>query len=152
MRPADLEGDSDRVDCDFCRIGSGSSDTEEVLRTDAAVGFFPRHPAAVGHTLIIPREHVPDIWELESGLAGALAEASLAVAHAIRSVLDPDGLSVIQSNGAVASQTVMHLHIHLVPRWEGDRLPSIWPPRTAMSEERLRSVGSAIRRNLKLMR
>ncbi|WP_091054120.1 HIT family protein [Glycomyces sambucus] len=144
----DPEAEPGAVGCDFCGIAAEGGETHEVLRTDTVIGFFPLFPAAIGHTLLIPRAHVPDIWSLEPALAGALAEASVAVAHAIRSALRPDGLSVVQSNGRSASQTVMHLHVHLVPRWEDDALPRIWPTRSAWPEHRLAAAGAAIRSRL----
>lgn len=134
--------------CDFCRIASGEGEARVLLRSDTAVGFFPLSPAAVGHTLLIPRVHVQDIWTLEPRLAGKLAEWSVILAGAIRSALRPDGLTVIQSNGAAASQTVMHLHIHLVPRWEDDALPRLWPPSSPVPEHRLDATATAIRRRL----
>ena len=135
--------------CDFCAIAADGGETHEILRTDTVIGFFPLHPAAVGHTLLIPKAHVADIWSLDPALAGALAESSVVLARAIRTALRPDGLSVIQSNGRAASQTVMHLHIHLVPRWEGDALPRLWPPKSAHPERRLDAAGAAIRRHLR---
>jgi histidine triad (HIT) family protein len=96
---------------------------------DAAetMAFFPLRPAAVGHTLVIPKRHVDDLWSLDRDTAAVLAEAVLRVGAALRDALRPDGLNVIQSSGAAASQTVFHLHVHLVPRWHDDQFGGIWP-------------------------
>lgn len=74
----------------------------------------------------MPRRHVDDLWGLRPADAPPLMEAVLRVAHAIRAGLRPDGLNVIVSAGAAASQTIRHLHVHLVPRWTGDDFGGIW--------------------------
>lgn len=99
------------------------------------VAFFPTDPATLGHTMVIPREHIPDIWSLDEERAGELARATLRVANAVRAATGPEGLSIIQSNGEVASQSVFHLHVHVVPRWGGDGLGPIWPSETDFSEQ-----------------
>ena len=123
-------------DCPFCEIASREDpDAREVYRDDETVAFFPTEPATLGHTLVIPRRHVADIWELGDALACRLAIITLRTAHAIRRAMQPDGLNIIQSNGAAATQTVFHLHVHVVPRWEADAIGRIWPPETNYSED-----------------
>jgi histidine triad (HIT) family protein len=116
-------------DCPFCQIIRGDSPARVVFSDDEVVAFFPTAPATLGHTLVVPRRHVPDIWSLRTNDAGPLWEATLDLARAIRSALHPDGLNVINSAGRAATQTVFHLHMHVVPRWEGDAIGDIWPPR-----------------------
>ena len=131
--------------CAFCAIARGGDlAVREVYRNAQVVAFFPTEPATLGHTLIIPRAHVRDIWSLDADLVPALGLATLKLAGAIRRVLEPQGLNVIQSNGEAATQTVMHLHIHLVPRWEGDAIGQIWPPTTAYSEAAKDDVWEAL--------
>lgn len=132
-------------DCDFCGIVARQEDAREVFRTEHLVGFFPLEPATLGHTLLIPREHIPDIWSLNDQTGGHLARATLTLANAIREGMAPDGLNIIQSNGEAATQTVPHLHIHLVPRWENDSMGRIWPGETDWSEEAKDEACSKIR-------
>ncbi len=120
-------------DCDFCAIVASEEPAREVLRNEHVVAFFPLEPATLGHTLIIPREHVPDVWTLTDVMANHLTRATLIVATALREALDIQGLNVIQSNGVAATQTVMHLHVHLVPRYENDAMGRIWPVNTGWS-------------------
>lgn len=120
--------------CPFCEIVAREGDTREVFRTNAVVAFFPPEPASLGHTLLIPRVHVRDIWALSEDLAVELAREIVTLAGAVKRALRPDGLNVIQSNGTAATQTVMHLHVHVVPRWKGDAVGRIWPPETHYSE------------------
>ncbi|PPH30327.1 HIT family protein [Rathayibacter sp. AY1F9] len=138
--------------CPFCEIvDRDDPDAREVYRDEHTIAFFPTEPAVLGHTMVIPRSHVPDIWHLTEDQARRLSVTTLHVATAIRESLDPDGLNVIQSNGQAASQSVMHVHVHLVPRTDGDRIGRIWPPESNYSEaqkddawERLREACQAI--------
>lgn len=115
-------------ECPFCLIAGGmAQDTEVVGGADDWVAFFPLHPATRGHTLIIPREHVPDLWSADLQLAGSLAKAAVQVGQALQSALRPDGMNLITSSGQAAEQTILHLHLHVVPRWETDDIGPIWP-------------------------
>ena len=116
--------------CEFCEIVARGEPARVVLRTSEVVAFFPDEPATMGHTLLIPTRHFQDIWALDERTAGWLAHASLRLARAIRKALVPEGLNIIQSNGEAASQTVQHVHVHLVPRWSGDAMGPIWPSDT----------------------
>lgn len=113
--------------CPFCAIIMGEGWAREIYRDDHAVAFFPLRPATLGHTLVVPRRHIPDIWELPEADAACLSRTVLRVATALRAAVTPDGLNIIQSSGAAATQTVPHLHVHLVPRWAADAMGPIWP-------------------------
>ena len=121
--------------CPFCEIVQrDDEDAREVYRDEHVVAFFPTEPAVLGHTMVEPREHVPDIWSLSEETASHLAWATVRLAGAVRGAVEPEGLNIIQSNGEAATQTVFHLHVHLVPRWEGDAMGPIWPEETDYSE------------------
>ena len=122
-------------DCPFCEIVQREDrDVREVYRDSTVVAFFPTQPATLGHTLVIPRDHVPDIWSLTEELAAELGRVVVRLSAAVHRAVEPEGLNVIQSNGEVATQTVRHLHIHLLPRWEHDGIGRIWPVKTHYSE------------------
>ena len=122
-------------DCDFCQIVTHEEPAREVLRTSKVVAFFPLEPATLGHTMIIPREHIPDLWSLDDQTARDLTDATLRVARAIRAAIPLDGLNLIQSNGEAATQSVFHLHVHVVPRRTDDAMGPIWPAETHWSEK-----------------
>ena len=132
-------------DCPFCEIVARDESAREVFRTSSVVAFFPTEPATLGHTLLIPRDHIHDIWQLDQQTAAELGRRTVELAGAVKRALRPDGLNVIQSNGAAASQTVMHLHVHVVPRWIGDSLGHIWPPETDYSESEKNEAWEALR-------
>jgi histidine triad (HIT) family protein len=124
------------TDCPFCEIiDRDDPDVREVYRDEDVVAFFPTEPAVLGHTIVVPRRHVPDVWELRADEAAQLAVAVRRLAHAVRAAVRPEGLNVIQSNGTAATQTVPHLHVHLVPRNEGDAMGPIWPEATDYTAE-----------------
>ncbi len=135
--------------CDFCEIVAREEDAREVLRTGKVIAFFPSEPATLGHTLVIPREHIPDIWSLDHQTARELADASLLVARAVRRAIPMDGLNIIQSNGEAASQTVFHLHVHVVPRQIDDGMGRIWPTETNWSEDAKNDAQGKIRAELR---
>lgn len=124
------------TDCPFCAIAKrGNTRVREVYRDKHVAAFFPTEPATLGHLLLIPRRHVPDLWHLRHEEASQLSRAALYLASAIRHAFSPEGLNVIQSNGQAATQSVLHLHIHIVPRWTGDAMGPIWPDETNYSDQ-----------------
>lgn len=121
--------------CPFCTVVAGKDpDAREVFRTADAVGFFPTEPAVLGHTLVVPTRHTPHLWDLDAEEGAHLGRALVGLSRVIVAALDPDGVSVIQSNGAAASQTIDHVHVHVVPRWKHDAIGRIWPPETSYAE------------------
>lgn len=118
-------------------IAGGDHAARVIYRDDNVVAFFPKEPATVGHTLVVPLRHAADIWELDAAEAELLAVATLRLAHALRAALSIDGLNVIQSNGDAATQTVPHVHVHLVPRRVGDPRILTWPSHGAESQEEM---------------
>ncbi|WP_116022263.1 HIT family protein [Thermomonospora umbrina] len=134
--------------CEFCNIIAGNTEARIVGDTSTALAFFPLSPAAIGHTLIVPKIHIRDIWALTPEIASDLMATILQVSHALRKSLQPDGLNLINSAGKAASQTVFHIHFHLVPRWENDNFGEIWPDQVPQSEERIDEVAALVRGEL----
>jgi len=109
-----------KSDCIFCKIASGEIPCTKVYEDDRALAFMDISPLSKGHLLVIPKEHCPNIVEMDPELYGYLCSLIAKLARAVNSALEPDGLNVQQLNGKAANQVVMHLHVHLVPRWYGD--------------------------------
>lgn len=132
--------------CPFCEVvGREDPDAREVYRDEHTIAFFPTEPAVLGHTMVIPRKHISSVWELDEVTAKHLSVTTLRIASAIHESLNPDGLNIIQSNGEAASQSVMHLHVHLVPRTVGDRIGRIWPPESSYSEAQKNQAWETLR-------
>jgi len=122
-------------DCPFCAIVAGLvPNTREVYRTREVVAFFPTEPATLGHTMVIPARHAETLTELTAAEVSTLALTTKLLAQWIEQELQPEGLNVVQSNGAVAEQTVPHVHFHVVPRWRDDALGPIWPESTNFTD------------------
>lgn len=132
--------------CDFCAIARGDDRSVEIVcEAKNWVAFFPLDPATPGHTLVIPREHISDLWKAEPQLAAELITAVIKVGLAIQRALKPDGMNLITSAGRVAEQTVFHLHLHVVPRWQQDGFGDIWPPPRKYTNKQLENVADRIR-------
>ena len=132
--------------CDFCAIAGGEDKSVEIVCEDNNwIAFFPLDPATPGHTLVIPRKHVSDLWEVDSALASELINAVIRVGRAISKSLRPEGMNLITSAGTVAEQTVFHLHLHVVPRWRRDGFGDIWPPAKKYTDSQLENVADRIR-------
>lgn len=116
------------ANCPFCAIiREDSSDARVLDRGQETTAFFPLEPATRGHTLVVPNRHVADLTDLTPAESRDLGQAVHRMARAIVAALSPMGLNVIQSTGSVATQTVPHVHFHLVPRWSDDRMVLQWP-------------------------
>jgi histidine triad (HIT) family protein len=131
-------------DCPFCDIVAGDAPATVVYEDKVAIAFLPLNPATKGHTLVIPRTHVRDFFELDAGLAASLSTAVLRTANAVRLAVHPEGTNLITSSGTAAQQTVFHLHIHILPRFTHDRVGDIWPEARRMAAGDMQALSRAI--------
>ena len=107
-------------DCVFCKIRDGQIPSLKIAEDDRTLVFMDINPLNSGHCLVITKAHSPTLYEAElEDLQAAIATARR-VALAIRDGLKPDGLNMLQANGAAAFQSVPHFHLHLIPRWTRD--------------------------------
>lgn len=115
--------------CVFCEIVAGGRPARVVYTDDVVLAFLNHRPAARGHTLVVPRRHVEHLWDAGADDVAAVARGVHAVAALLRERLQPDGLTLRQNTGEASGQEVWHLHVHLVPRWQGDGTVGWpWPP------------------------
>ena len=132
--------------CPFCAIARGEDPSAEVICEGKSwLAFFPLDPATPGHTLVIPRVHVANLWEVDSSLGGELMQGVVRVGRAVQTALTPQGMNLITSDGEAAEQTVFHLHLHVVPRWRQDGFGRIWPVEDRYDDVSLTEVASRIR-------
>ena len=139
-----MDSDKDN-DCAVCKIISGEESARVVYETEDVVAFFPLAPATRGHTLVVPKRHVADILSLDMALGSTLMSAVVLLGRALKMSLQPEGLNVITSAGEAASQTIFHLHIHLVPRWRGDEMGDLWPPKADWDNDLLDDLARTVR-------
>lgn len=107
--------------CIFCRIAQ-KQDSASIVYEDAKVlAFMDIKPVNEGHTLVIPKEHYVDIFDIPEDLNASVHRVVKRVAKAVKNATNTDGISIVQQNGRAAGQEVFHLHVHIIPRNEGDR-------------------------------
>ncbi|MBA2560373.1 MAG: HIT domain-containing protein [Propionibacteriales bacterium] len=122
-----------RVDCLFCRIVSGEAPAAIVLETPDTVGFLDTRPVFKGHVLVVPRIHVTTLVELSDDLIVPVFASARSVAATMVSTLSAQGSFVALNN--VVSQSVPHVHVHVVPRTKGDGLRGFFWPRTRYADD-----------------
>jgi histidine triad (HIT) family protein len=115
-------------ECLFCRIVAGELPSTRVHEDERVIAIMDIFPATRGHALVIPRAHAADIRDVAADDLAAAAQAARLLAGRAVERLGADGVTVMQSNGAAAWQTVFHYHVHVIPRYEGDPLVLPWTP------------------------
>lgn len=113
-------------DCIFCRIGTGQAPSWKVLESERAYAFLDIHPATRYHTLVIPRAHYRNIYDLPAAELAEVMTLVRRVALLYRERLGIENVQIINSSGAEAQQDVFHVHFHLVPRSLGDGQDVVW--------------------------
>jgi histidine triad (HIT) family protein len=107
----------------FAKILRGEAPAIKVYEDDVAVAFMDIFPQSRGHTLVMPKGvKARNLLDLPADKVGPLMERVQKVAQAVTKTLNPDGVAIVQFNGAPAGQTVFHLHVHIIPRFEGAKL------------------------------
>jgi histidine triad (HIT) family protein len=121
--------------CLFCKIVAGDVPAQIVAEDELTVAFMDINPATRGHALVVPRNHAKDLLEINSVDLAAVAVAAQRVAGRARDRLHADGVSLINSCGAAAWQTVFHFHVHVIPRYLDDPLRLPWVPAPGAPDE-----------------
>jgi len=106
--------------CVFCKIRDGQIPSMKVYEDERTFCIMDINPLSPGHCLVISKAHAPTIYEVEPAELQAAIATAKRVALALRDTLRPEGLNLLQANGAAAFQSVPHFHLHLIPRWMRD--------------------------------
>jgi len=122
-------------DCIFCKIVAGELPATIVDEDERTLAFMDISPATRGHALVIPRAHARDLHEIDREDLEAVAATAQRVAARARDKLGADGVNLLQSSGAAAWQTVFHVHVHVIPRYDGDPLKLPWTPAPGDADE-----------------
>jgi histidine triad (HIT) family protein len=117
-------------DCVFCKIVSGEVPCFKIFEDERVLGFADINPIARGHCLVIPKAHAENLLEITTDDLYAVHRAAKDISSALKESLGAGGIACVQLNGRLVNQVVMHYHLHLIPRVEGDPpLPvSEWAP------------------------
>ena len=136
------------VDCVFCKIGQKETDAATVYENDQTIALLDTNPIAEGHTLVVPKKHYSDIFNVDPSVLQHSAILAKKIAGQLRNRLGAEGVNVVNASGQAAEQSVMHFHIHIIPRRHGDRLDfnTLWFPKVrAASGAELQSLAGRLR-------
>lgn len=113
-------------DCIFCKIIARELPAEIVFEDEHTLAFLSIEPIHKGHTLVIPKKHVENIFDIDEETVAALYRSVKRVAPAVKNGVQADGVNIHNNNGAHAGQEVFHYHAHIIPRFKDDNLEH-WP-------------------------
>jgi histidine triad (HIT) family protein len=134
-------------DCIFCRIVAGQLPSFPLFEDEHSMAFMDINPVARGHTLVISKRHAETILDIPVSILQAVVATAQRVAQAIDKAFAPPGITIVQSNGPGAAQSVPHFHLHVVPRTFYDDLPMNWhitPGDRRAIEEAAQSIRAAL--------
>ena len=124
-------------DCIFCKIVDGEIPSMKIYEDDWCVAVMDISPATPGHTLVIPKEHFDSLEDLDEETAGKLMMVAKLIGFRQKNALGSEGFNIVQNNGRAAGQTVMHYHIHVIPRYAGGPQIVCWNPTSPTTEQLL---------------
>lgn len=122
-------------DCIFCKIANGEIPSKALYEDEQFKVILDLGPATKGHALILPKEHYANLFELPEETASDAMKLAKKMAGIMKEKLGADGFNLVQNNGETAGQTVMHFHLHLIPRYKDDGQHILWEPGIATQEE-----------------
>jgi len=134
-------------DCLFCKIIRGEIPSFKVFEDDRVFAFMDINPIQPGHSLVIPKFHTENIFEAPDDWAAATINGVQRLARAVNKTLEPDGINILQANGAGAAQSVFHLHMHVVPRAMNDEMKMNWGIHPG-DMDGIKALADRIRKNL----
>jgi histidine triad (HIT) family protein len=123
------------ANCVFCKIVAGQIPCFKLLEDEATVAFMDINPVNPGHALAVAKGHWPTVDVIPADVLAAVARTAQRVAKAVMSELDPNGVNLLQANGAGAGQSVPHLHFHILPHRAGDNVLFNWQPKAGERSE-----------------
>lgn len=107
-------------DCIFCKIVSGETDSSIVYDDEDVMAFLDLHPINPGHTLVIPKKHTTNIYDISDEDLQKIAKVTQEIAIRMKKILNAEGISIFQMNERGGDQDIMHYHVHVIPRYKGD--------------------------------
>jgi histidine triad (HIT) family protein len=138
------------TNCIFCKIVNGEIPAAKVFENEHVLAFLDISQVTKGHTLVIPKIHKENLYELTPEIAGKLFEVVPSIAKAIKTEFKPVGLNSVNNNGELAGQSVFHFHLHLIPRYgKGDGFGAVWKShQDQYSSEELKEIAQSIGKHL----
>ncbi len=136
-------------DCIFCKIINKEIPSVTIYEDDIIIGFLDISQTTKGHTLIIPKKHYENIYEIDEDTLAYIYKKVPKIACALKTAFKAKGMNVVNNNGELAGQTVFHFHVHLIPRYnEKDGFRAIYTNHMdKYSKEDLEKIAVQIREN-----
>lgn len=122
-------------DCIFCKIANGMIPSSTLYEDEDFRVILDLGPASKGHALVLPKEHFQDVCELDDAIGAKVLPLAGKIGAAMKKALGCAGFNLVQNNGAAAGQTVMHFHMHIIPRYENGPEMVTWKPGSVTPEE-----------------
>lgn len=122
-------------DCIFCKLANGVFPTNSIYEDENFNVILDVSPANRGHALILPKQHFDNIFEIDDETASKIMPLAKKIATAVKKVTGCDGVNVQQNNGTAAGQSVFHIHVHIIPRFDDDKFKLVWDPKSFSDEE-----------------
>lgn len=129
--------------CIFCKIANGEIPSKTLYEDEDFRVILDLAPATKGHSLILPKSHYKNLYELPEETAGKAMKLAKKMVTTITEKLGCDGYNLVQNNNEIAGQTVFHFHMHLIPRYENDNQKIAWNP-TEMTQDELEAIKNQI--------
>jgi len=114
-------------ECVFCEIVAGNERAVKVYEDDICVAIMDIAPVNKGHLLVVPKKHYGTVFEMPFNEAAHVFGVACLMARAVKEAVGAEGVNILQSNGRAAWQHIFHVHVHVIPRWIGDRIEVYWP-------------------------
>ena len=105
-------------DCIFCKIAAGEIPSRKIYEDKDLIAIMDLNPTSKGHSLIIPKEHCTNIYDIDEDIAAKVMKTAKKLATKMTVALNCDGFNLLQNNGETAGQTMFHFHMHLIPRYK----------------------------------
>ena len=121
--------------CIFCKIANGEIPSRTLYEDEKFRVIMDLGPATKGHSLILPKDHYANLYEIPEDLSADAAKLAKKLAIRMTEKLGADGINIVQNNNEAAGQTVPHYHVHLIPRYQNDGQHILWKPGQMPAEE-----------------
>lgn len=122
--------------CIFCKIANGEIPSATLYEDDEFRVILDLNPAAKGHSLVLPKEHYANLFEIPEDVLGRATAVAKKIGEKLYKGLHATGLNLVQNNGTSAGQTVFHFHMHLIPRYDNDGVRVGWVPGKLTDEDK----------------
>lgn len=135
-------------DCIFCKIIKGELPSTKIYEDETTLAFLDIHPVNIGHILVIPKEHFPNIYETPDEILSDMMIASKKIAIALKEAMKADGVNVTMNNNHAAGQLIFHSHLHIIPRFSNDGF-ELWHGKRPYQEGEKEMVAEKIKKEMK---